>query len=121
MGYCVSLANYDFEIKKENIKKALDAINKCPELKIDTPYETIEDALAEELDMNDIGYDKEGNINNFCWNGEKLRDQEYAFKAIAPFLVSGSFLEYSGEEGTSWRWVSKDGKFFEISPKWEMP
>lgn len=43
------------------------------------------------------------------------------FKAIAPFVKDGSFLEIHGEDGAMWRWKFSNGKMRQIGAKivWE--
>ena len=44
--------------------------------------------------------------------GAKLGDEEKFFAAIAPVVVSGSFLDCQGENNEDWRWLWENGKFF---------
>lgn len=44
--------------------------------------------------------------------GAKIGDEEKFFAAIAPVVVSGSFLDCHGENGEDWRWLWENGKFF---------
>ena len=50
-----------------------------------------------------------GDYTSVCFTGEKAGDEEVLFKAIAPYVTAGSYLEYHGEDGAVWRWVF-DGK-----------
>ena len=42
----------------------------------------------------------------------KIGDEETFFAAIAPVVVNGSYLDVHGEDGTEWRWMWENGKFF---------
>ena len=44
--------------------------------------------------------------------GAKIGDEEKFFAAIAPVVVSGSFLDCHGEDDSNWRWLWESGKFF---------
>jgi len=48
--------------------------------------------------------DAEGNIVKFSCENEKLGDEHELFKAIAPWVKAGSYLEMSGDYG-QWRWI----------------
>jgi hypothetical protein len=45
-----------------------------------------------------------GDITKVQFNGEKAGDDEYLWKAIAPFVEPDSFIEMQGEDGAMWRW-----------------
>ena len=46
-------------------------------------------------------------------NGDaKIGDEEKFFAAIAPVIRDGSFIDVHGEDGSEWRWMWEDGKFF---------
>ena len=46
-------------------------------------------------------------------NGDaKIGDEETFFAAIAPIVVSGSFIDCIGEDGERWRWLWENEKFF---------
>ena len=49
-------------------------------------------------------FNKDGDITDLCFTGEKLGDDEELFTLIAPYIESGSFLQFSGEENCNWRW-----------------
>ena len=119
----------DFIILKKDFKKALEVLKLLaktkPELgRVDTTQiilysETLEDALNE--CRYGCKFDKDGNIQNVFFNGEKMGDDDTIFKTIAPFVQDGSFLEFKGEDNNHWRWVFKKGQMMEINPRtvWE--
>ncbi len=57
--------------------------------------------------------DDDLNIINLDFTGEKLGDDFELFKAIAPFVQDGSYIEMSGEDGDIWRWIFEGGKCIE--------
>ena len=59
-------------------------------------------------------FDENGNIVEISFNGEKLRDEFEMFQRIAPMVDDGCFLQVSGEDGSLWRWVFKNGKCYGI-------
>ncbi len=68
-----------------------------------------------------IDFDDDGNICEISFNGEKLGDEEFFFKKIAPFVKDNSYIECLGEDNYMWRWKFVNGVCTEISPKiiWE--
>lgn len=47
--------------------------------------------------------DDEGNVTGISFDGEKIGDEDHLFRAIAPFVTPGSWLEFQGEDGSRWR------------------
>lgn len=62
----------------------------------------------------DVDTDEQGNIKSIYFEGQKLGYDEYLFKAIAPFVKDGSYIEMSGEDGALWRWTFKNGQCREV-------
>lgn len=42
----------------------------------------------------------------------KMGDEERFFAAIAPVVCSDSYVLCSGEDGSEWKWLWRDGKFY---------
>jgi len=65
--------------------------------------------------------DDAGNLISIEFQGEKAGDDKIFFDAIAPYVVSGSYIEMQGEDGCLWRWSFKKGKCTEKNAKitWE--
>jgi hypothetical protein len=80
---------------------------------------TLEDAMSEWRYCPET--DEDGNISNIYFEGEKIGDEAALFKALAPFVKSGSYIQMHGEDGSIWRWCFDDGKFDEKSARmvWE--
>ena len=77
-----------------------------------TEAKTLEEAFTE---WNwDVELDEEGNVSHISFTGEKSGDYDKLFKAIAPYVESGSYIEMGGEDGGVWRWTFNNGKMFEI-------
>lgn len=49
-------------------------------------------------------FNEDGDIIRIDFTGEKIGDEIEFFKAIAPYVKPGSYLEMSGEDGARWRW-----------------
>lgn len=50
-------------------------------------------------------------INSF--SGEKLGDDEDLWKALAPLVLDGSYVKFSGEDHAQWKYIFKNGKLEE--------
>lgn len=51
----------------------------------------------------------DGMPDELIFQGYKLWEQEEFLTVIAPFVLSGSYIEMQGEDGASWRWVVRNG------------
>jgi len=129
----------NFDIEKENVKKALEALKALDPAKdgahggsrhetwfswVDTETyqnaETLHDAMIEwkwKIDTDE----ETGDVENIFFVGEKLGDDPILFNAIAPFVKKGSYIEMQGEEGDRWRWVFDGKKCHELSPEIKWP
>lgn len=121
MGYYINQEEADFTILRENQAAALQAIK---DMFIDGKhYMWINDSAPEQWDtlseaMRDWSYvpffdTDTGDIVDIGFSAEKAGDEDKMFKAIAPFVESGSFIWMLGEDGCQWKWVFKDGEFEE--------
>ena len=130
MGYCMEMTDSKFEIKKENFKKALESLKSvfipenmtCYDYICGKPYphfswvdtqivlesETFEDALKEIRYIPK--YNNDGDICSVEFTGEKYGDEKIFFKALAPYVESGSYIAFEGENGFEWEWFFNDGK-----------
>jgi hypothetical protein len=134
MGYQISINDSRFVINRKSIEKL------CESLKAD------ESELWESLDMASIPDDLETKSNivllsdiaqSYRWefvlnknedivaiefNGYKQGESEGFFNTIAPYVLDGSYIEISGEDGDLWRWVFTNGVMREIRPTitWEI-
>ena len=133
MGYCMTIEDQEFLIKKKNMAGALAAIKAIVgegrfswvNAKEYQDAETLEDALMAwrwPPYMNKSANPK-GEIVNLEFDGEKSGDEDILFRAIAPFVESGSFIEMRGEDGCQWRWLFHKGELHEIYPEivWPKP
>lgn len=125
MGYCVSMRESDFKIKKENTSKALEIIKGLVREGEEFRWVSNEVLLeAENLKeaLEEFGYDvieDEKELEIFDFINEKEGDELTMFKAIAPVVEEGSYIEMYGEDGDTWRWVFENGKCIEKRPKVE--
>jgi hypothetical protein len=142
MGYCITLTESNFTIKATNKDKALEAIRA---LANDTSkmsggswgpggetrsrhfsWVTTDDfflaktiVVALEAWRYEAHIDeKTGDVVRIEFSGEKLGDDPILWRAVAPFVEDGSYLQMSGEDGTVWRWVFKGGAMTEVHPSW---
>lgn len=115
MGYLMDMKEANFEIRKENKGTALTLLkNLVSEQQKNMRFgwvncqtvlqaETLSVALEE--CRYDVDEDDDGNIVDIYFTGEKL-DNDYAiFKAIAPAVTKGSYIEMYGESDDRWRWT----------------
>ena len=139
MGYHMQVEGIEFLIREKNKKKALEAIKSLnsdngsggrwePESGktkswfswVDTEEfmsaETLEAALEAwrwpvyfEGELCDVVTD----ITDLTFEGEKLGDDVYLFRAIAPYVESGSYIRMRGEDNEVWRWRFRDGTCLE--------
>lgn len=63
-------------------------------------FEELMDEWRWEVELDDAG-----NVCGIQFNGQKLGDDMILFKAIAPFVSPGSYIEMQGEDDCLWRWV----------------
>lgn len=129
MGYYMDQVDSKFSISLENESKALAALKAflkdCKEKGRNLGWVNIDVALKKKAFAPmmgecrwDVEEDGEGKINGIQFNGEKLSGDEISvFKAIAPFVDEGSYIEMNGEEGARWRWIFQDGDCIEKHPE----
>lgn len=110
MGYYMKSHESNFFIPVSDVLAVLEVLNED----VDEPVDTINDAF---LDRDfAVELDKEGNIVDVWFDGEKYSDDNFAmFRAIAPYVRSGSYLIMEGEDGCYWKWAFLDGKCIEIN------
>lgn len=120
MGYYISQMESEFEMKKENADKALEALKNLLQEKKQigwSRYEkvknckTLEDAMNEclwTLDTND-----NGDYDDILFEGEKSGSDEVILSAIAPFVENNSYIQMMGEDGEIWRWIFVNGELME--------
>jgi hypothetical protein len=64
-----------------------------------------------------IKQDENNNIVNINFTGQNLGDDFFLFKSIAPFVKTGSFLEFESENNKKWRWIFENNICKEVTPK----
>lgn len=131
MGYYMNLMKADFKILKNNHDNILKAIKEL------AGKETIKDSggrhfswvetrdFLEARHIEDafkawrweVSFDENDDINDISFNGEKSGDDDIFFKAIAPFVVDGSYIQMQGEDGYIWRWIFKGKSVTEVPAK----
>lgn len=124
MGYCMSLEQAKFCIKKRNKLKALYAVKALKNgswVDDGALYETKTLEGAMHAWRYVITEDDKHNVDAIVFVGEKFGDDERLFKTLAPYIENGSFLEFHGEDGHMWRYVFKNGVMTDQTAKisWE--
>jgi hypothetical protein len=125
MEYCIEMTDSQFEIKEKHFKKLKEAFKE-----LDKNYKLAwvkkgfaSDTLKEVFSSlrYEVTYSKD-NENNQCISGiefigEKDGDDDLIWDTIAPFVTSGSFLEFLGEDGDRWRVIFTNGMWKELKAK----
>lgn len=124
MGYYMSQMDTSFYIAKEDVPKALTAVQSLPKKKYCwvgdfRNFSTFEEVMEEW--RWGIEYDSEGNVVDIEFLGEKLGDDKVVFEAIAPFVKEDSYIQMGGEDNDMWRWSFTKGNVVESYPNiiWE--
>lgn len=131
MGYYIKMTESKFTIKKENFENALKSLKavfvpenmryydrrigsdeKCPHFSwVDT--KTVLDSMSIVEALENILYvpqlDQNGDICNVEFIGQKYGDEDIFFKALAPYVETGSYLCFIGEDGDTLKWIFNDG------------
>lgn len=106
MGYCIHQNKCKFVIIYENIRPMLKAYNSAPAM-MHKAYsvEELFDKYAFSAE-----FDEDMNVVGIEFQGEKSWSEDELFSMIAPFVESGSFVEFIGEDGSVFRYIFKDKK-----------
>lgn len=134
MGYYIEMTDSKFKIKKENFRKALESLKsafvpenmncynyiggkKYPHFSwVDTDSvlrsRSLGNALAE-IRYEPV-YDDNDDICNVEFTGQKSGSEKVFFNALAPYVESGSYIAFEGEDGDKWEWSFNDGKVEQI-------
>ena len=134
MGYYIEMTDSKFEIKKENFEKALESLksvfvpknmnccdyiggNEYPHFSWVNTKDVLESNHIVEA-LEEIRYtpkfDDNGNICNVEFTGQKYGSENVFFNALAPYVESGSYIAFEGEDGDTWEWSFNDGKVKQI-------
>lgn len=122
MGYCMEQIGSSFKIKEEDLKSAFKAAKSMP----DKDYCWVKQgwskglrdlyAVLEHWRWEPTLDEESGDIVDIQFTGEKLGEEIELFKAIAPYVEAGSFIEMLGEDGGMWRWLFDGVTCKEIVP-----
>lgn len=116
MGYCMSQKSSKLFIGVENIPAVQMTINSLMTRgsgEADGNFrwvntEKVLNAASLNAQFKEWGWaptlDLQGNIVDLVFESEKLGDELKLFKAVAPYVKAGSFIDMYGEEGDMWRW-----------------
>lgn len=112
MSYYMTQRDISFYIRKELVPEAFKAIKGIEPLQPGiTRANSIREAFRYRYWQPEI--DRDGNITELEFVGERLDDDYTFFEALAPFVEPGSFIEMSGEDGCVWRWHFHNGKCYD--------
>lgn len=126
MGYGIALADQDFHMPACGHEDALAAIKAMrPTRRWGWPWvdegevrgaTTLQKAMSA-WRWEPLFDSKTWDIVGLEFTGEKSGDDEGLFKAIAPYVMDGSYLEIVGEGGGRWRYVFRRGECRRVEPK----
>lgn len=119
MGYYMSQVGADFFIAKENFPEVIKAIHQ-----MDSDGSWVRSNFRDTPNLEEIFncwrweifFDEDDNVTDISFRGEKLGDDEVLFKAIAPYVRKGSFIQMNGEGTDLWRWVFNGVSCYEQHP-----
>jgi hypothetical protein len=113
MGYYIDVTLNNVVIKRENVNKALEAINNIP-IKYYSwvnhtgDFKQLKEAFKRWRYAGEYESERENINGDFIVDyfvGEKLGDCEILWKTVAPFIENGAEIEFRGEDGWQWKYV----------------
>lgn len=125
MGYYMWQSETDFSVLADKIPAMIEAIKSLP---TQSTYAWVNMEYAKSNNVQDIFEhwrwsvtidESTGDIVDIYFNREKLGDDEILFKAIAPFVEAGSYIQMRGEQDDMWRWCFDGTKCVEKYPEIE--
>jgi len=129
MGYYINQVDHNFIINNKDIDNVINAIHSLnkneDENQLAYGYSWVNMNFIKSNDIKEIfkcwrwhiDQDENGNIDSIYFEGQKLGDDDVLFRAIAPYVKDGSYIELHGEDNAIWRWAFKNGRFLETYPE----
>lgn len=134
MGYYIDMTDSKFEVKKENFEKALESLKsvfvpenmncrdyifgkEVPHFSwVDTDSVLKSKTLGEALEEIRYvpQYNNNGDICSVKFIGQKSGCEKIFFNALAPYVESGSYIAFEGEDDYTWEWQFNDGNVEQI-------
>jgi hypothetical protein len=134
MGYCIEMTDSNFIIRKEKFTNALESLKgvfipenmTCYDYVNGKKYphfswvvtKTVMDSISLKEAMIEIRYTPiyniDGVICNVEFTGEKYGVEEIFFNALAPYVESGSYICFEGEDYSTWKWIFENGKVNQV-------
>lgn len=125
MGYCISQGKTEFFISAGALAHVFETVRR---MAMGHPLgfrwvesSRLQKASSVEAQFKEWGWpvtlDPAGDVVGISLDGEKLGDEIELFKAIAPFVKRGSFIDMHGEEGDNWRWYFDGSTCAELTPE----
>lgn len=136
MGYNMRQSAASFKVKKENKAAVVKALQEMP----DDDYAYMDGSDWRDLNnipdiLGEWGWNvkmeqtktvengdeiiRTGDVIGISFAGESIGDEHKMFQAIAPFVEPGSFIEMTGEDGSTWRWIFDGSTCEQKSPSIE--
>lgn len=133
MGFYMNQTDSSFFIDKKDFDKALAAVKALKNVNallvsgasMSRRYSWVQENFDEAKTLPDIlkawrwqaQLDKEENISDLNFTGEKLGEEMILFEALAPYVKNGSYIEMRGDENSLWRWVFENGSVVDKTPR----
>jgi hypothetical protein len=128
MGYCAWIQKAEFSILSERIPEAFAAVMASKGC-YHSPKNAVKDVkhfehlplLLQFTEAVKATYgfvltpNKSGDIDKISHEWEKVHGDEL-WEALAPFVKSGSYIQWCGEDGEKWRNVFQGGKTKQVKP-----
>lgn len=117
MGYCIEQMESEFAIPSENFDQALSAVKGMMD-GYPTPYYSwvVNEEVTHAKSLVEALWAwrweavvKEGDIHFIVFCGEKLGADDHLFRVLAPFVRSGSYISFRGEDGALWQFYFENG------------
>jgi len=87
-------------------------------LNLEAHFETTKGEWAEYLEDWEVVRDEHGDVTALLLEGDRLPgDLEKFLKGLAPYVKPGSYLAFIGEDQWIFRYLFKEGTFYEQSGK----
>ena len=128
MGYSANITESNFIIKEECLEHAFTAakmflmvydesISYVEKTDIESAQniEELFEVFGFEIDLDPSTGDLDA--IDFVW--EKLGEEIILLEQLSPYVEEGSYLQWVGEDGSTWRHVFKDGEVEVVEPKIE--
>lgn len=121
MGYCIEQVDNHFQLKGQHFQSCVTAILNAFRGKDQVGWIRASDIndrmsfieIAGEFRW-DLSVNDDGDVYDIYFIGEKIgEDIDLFLNSIAPYVADESYISFSGEDGTQWRYFFTGGKMVE--------